>query len=94
MGLDDRAAQGQAQSRAAKAPRGGDVSLDELLEESGLLFRGHPNARILNGQHFKMESVERIRSIRKQLTQENFPIFIKGVDQNIKQLFGFSFERK
>ena len=53
----------------------------------------HPGVQYLVvGQHLEADAVERIGSVREQLAQEDFPVFIQGMDQYIQELAGFGLE--
>ena len=43
-------------------------------------------------QHLETDAVECIRSVREQFAQEHVPIFVQGMDQDIKKLFSLGLE--
>ncbi len=47
---------------------------------------------VLVGEHFEAQPVEGVGGVREQFAQEDFAVFVKGVDEDVKELFGFGFE--
>lgn len=60
------------------------------IESDGELGFGVEHLAV--GEHLKLQAMQRVRSVREQLPQEDLPLGVEGICQDVQQLAHFGLE--